>query len=615
MGMNLKRSFYIMLIMSLFTFLAGCTFETSKQSLSFDNNKNSSYYLSQADNSSGSVKVNWQLLAIRALIKENKLTQANTLLSNLPSDLNAEQKEEKLLSQGEIAVKKRRPFDLNQLTIVDLNNSQLYRYYMIKLGLDINSKDINAQAHDYLQLEKYVSETEKRQLLNSTWNFFSKLKADKIGKVLVGEDDITLQGWIDLAYAYQQNNDVPAPQDDDTPDTIATKSQNQKQLLKQAINNWAIQYPDHPAKEIISILTGEQTLAVDANGKKVALLLPLSGSSRIFGETIRQGYIDAIKFFPQEPQQNVIVVDTTSAPMDALIQQAQEQHVELIVGPLLKNEVTKIKELAPAIPVLALNKVEKTTTSANKMCFFALSPEDEAKDAADHIYSQNKIKPLVLVPQSDLGRRVAQSFAAQWAQLSANSSQAYVQYFGNAKTLSANMNHNVGISLAGSPISNDEVSSGEMISAGFDAIYIYASYDELTLIKPMLDMGANKNIGNSSAVMLYSSSKSHVANASDDFYYDMNKTEYAEIPMIQKGNVNTKIPSNVQKDYSLMRLYAMGIDAWRLTNRFNQLNSYQLNFLDGMTGKLSTSDQCEVTRSLSWQQYIYSGANSDSKSE
>jgi uncharacterized protein len=615
MGMNLKRSFYIMLIMSLFTFLAGCTFETSKQSLSFDNNKNSSYYLSQADNSSGSVKVNWQLLAIRALIKENKLTQANTLLSNLPSDLNAEQKEEKLLSQGEIAVKKRRPFDLNQLTIVDLNNSQLYRYYMIKLGLDINSKDINAQAHDYLQLEKYVSETEKRQLLNSTWNFFSKLKADKIGKVLVGEDDITLQGWIDLAYAYQQNNDVPAPQDDDTPDTIATKSQNQKQLLKQAINNWAIQYPDHPAKEIISILTGEQTLAVDANGKKVALLLPLSGSSRIFGETIRQGYIDAIKFFPQEPQQNVIVVDTTSAPMDALIQQAQEQHVELIVGPLLKNEVTKIKELAPAIPVLALNKVDKTTTSANKMCFFALSPEDEAKDAADHIYSQNKIKPLVLVPQNDLGRRVAQSFAAQWAQLSANSSQAYVQYFGNAKTLSANMNHNVGISLAGSPISNDEVSSGEMISAGFDAIYIYASYDELTLIKPMLDMGANKNIGNSSAVMLYSSSKSHVANASDDFYYDMNKTEYAEIPMIQKGNVNTKIPSNVQKDYSLMRLYAMGIDAWRLTNRFYQLNSYQLNFLDGMTGKLSTSDQCEVTRSLSWQQYIYSGANSDSKSE
>ena len=49
----------------------------------------------------------------------------------------------------------------------------------------------------------------------------------------------------------------------------------------------------------------------------------------------------------------------------------------------------------------------------------------------------------------------------------------------------------------------------------------------------------------------------------------------------------------------------MGIDAWRLANRFNQLDSYQLNLLDGLTGKLSTSSQCEVTRELSWQQYVY----------
>ncbi|MCO6540521.1 MAG: penicillin-binding protein activator [Gilliamella sp.] len=251
------------------------------------------------------------------------------------------------------------------------------------------------------------------------------------------------------------------------------------------------------------------------------------------------------------------------------------------------------------------------------MCYFALSPEDEAKDAADHIYSQNKIKPLLLVPQNDLGKRVAQSFAVQWSQLSANSSQAYVQYFGNTQTLSANMNRNIGISLAGNPILIDETLSGGMVSAGFDAIYVYSSYDELTLIKPMLDMGANKTIGNSSAVTLYSSSKSHVANASNDFNYDMNKTEYADIPMVinQMDKVNTNIPSNIQKDYSLIRLYAMGIDAWRLTNRFNQLNSYQPNFLDGMTGKLSTSDQCEVTRALSWQQYIYGEDKSDSKSE
>ncbi|MWN90752.1 hypothetical protein GQ597_08560 [Gilliamella sp. Pra-s65] len=614
--MNLKRSFCVVLIMSLFVFLVGCSLKSNK-SLVFDDHQNSNYYLSQADNSTGSIKVNWQLLAIRALIKENKFSQANVLLSNLPLNLDAEQQIEKLLSEGEIAVKKRKKFDLNQFALEKFTNSQLYRYYTIKLGLDINSKDINAQAHDYLQLEKYVSEAQKRQLLNNIWNFFHKLKSDKLGKIFVDENDIVLRGWVELAYIYQNNTKTLASQDEDTPETIAAKSENQKKLLNQAINSWATQYPDHPANDIISILTGGKTLSVDANAKNVALLLPLNGSSRIFGETIRQGYINAINFFPQEPQQNVIVLDTTSAPIDTLIQQAQEQNVDLIVGPLLKNEVAKIKELAPPIPVLALNKIDNTAASANKMCFFALSPEDEAKDAADHIYSQNKVKPLLLVPQTDLGRRVAQSFAAQWSQLSANNSQAYVQYFGNTTTLSANMNRNVGISLTGNPILNNEGLSEGMLSTGFDAIYVYSSYDELTLIKPMLDMGANKTIGNSSTIILYSSSKSHVANASKDFNYDMNKTEYAEIPMIvnQKDNVNTNIPSNVQKDYSLMRLYAMGIDAWRLANRFNQLNSYQPNFLDGMTGKLSSTEQCEVTRSLSWQQYIYGDAKSDSKSE
>ncbi|OCG24138.1 hypothetical protein A9G22_04995 [Gilliamella sp. App2-1] len=614
--MNLKRYFYAMLIMPLFTFLVGCTLEMSKKSLNFDDTQNSNYYLSQADNSSGSVKANWQLLAIRALIKENKFSQANVLLSNLPLNLNTEQQKEKLLSEGEIAVKKGKGFDINQFNIENLTPSQLYRYYTIKLGLDMNSKDINAQAHDYLQLEKYVLETEKKQLLNDTWNFFSKLTSNKIRKVLVYENEITLQGWVDLAYAYQNASKVIASQDDDTQEVIEEKSQKKIQLLKQAVNNWATQYPDHPAKQIISVLTGEQALVVDANVKKIALLLPLNGSSRIFGETIRQGYMDANKFFPQEPQQNVIVLDTTSKPIDTLIQQAREQNIELIVGPLLKEDVIKIQELAPTVPVLTLNKVDNTTTTANKMCYFALSPDDEAKDAADHLYSQNKIKPLLLVPNTNLGQRVAKSFAAQWSQLSTNSSQAYVQYFGNTKTLSANMNRNLGIILEGDPILiNDTPQSGEILSAEFDAIYVYSSYDELTLIKPMLDMGANKNIGNSSSVTLYSSSKSHVANASDDFNYDMNKTEYAEIPMIvnQKDNIN--IPSNVQKDYSLMRLYAMGIDAWRLANRFNQLNSNQPNFLDGMTGKLSTSNQCEVTRSLSWQQYIYGEAKPDSKTE
>ena len=622
-GMNIKRSLYTILILALLTFLAGCPSNLSKRTSDFDDSKDSNYYLSKVESSSGNAKTNWQLLAVRALIQENKISQANKLLSSLPSELNSEQQIEKTLSQGEIAVKTGKGFKLADLSINELNNSQLFRYYTIKLAIDKKNKNINAQVQDYIELGKYASKGQQKQILSSTWSFFNKLRVDQIRKITVSADDIILQGWLELNSVYQKNNKGAAKPQGENSEIIGTNEQNQKELFTQAIQDWATRYPNHPAIALVSMLTGEQMLTVaDANAKKVALLLPLNGSSRVFGETIRQGYIDAIKYYPQEPQQNIVVLDTTSGALDTLIQQAKEQKVELIVGPLLKSDVNTIKQLAPNIPVLALNKIDNKNASSAKMCFFALSPEDEAIDAANHLFSENKVKPLLLVPQNELGKRVAQSFAKQWSQLSVNSSQAYVQYFGNTKSLSDSMNNNIGIKLVGSPIvlNDDYANSTSSVSnsCDFDAIYIYSSYDELTLLKPMLDMGANKPIGNSSknGINIYSSSKSHVTNASNDFYYDLNQTQYAEIPLIiNQSNATIDLPSNIQKDYSLMRFYAMGVDAWRLANRFNQLNSHQSDLLDGMTGRLSTTDGCEVIRSLSWQQYTYGASTSNSENQ
>ncbi|WP_172397997.1 penicillin-binding protein activator, partial [Gilliamella apicola] len=163
--MNLKNFFYIISMSILLTFLTGCPGNQS-QLIDYDGNKSSSYYLSQADESSGNVKTNWQLLAIQALIKENKVSQAKVLLSQISSDLNDEQQNEKLLLQGEIAVKLKKPFNIKQLTTDGLTNSQLYRYYSIKLSLDEKSKDINGQAHDYIELEKYTPGKQKNQILN-----------------------------------------------------------------------------------------------------------------------------------------------------------------------------------------------------------------------------------------------------------------------------------------------------------------------------------------------------------------------------------------------------------------------------------------------------------------
>lgn len=499
-----------------------------------------------------------------------------------------------------------------------------FQYYAAKIANQ--DKDANTKAHDYIALAKYAPADQRNQVINETWQFLTKLTPDELQSILVYANETTLQGWIDLLYAYQNNSKPYTPVETDTPEIIAQKKQAQQDQLAQALGEWALQYPDHPAKILLANLTTPTASnSTTVNGKKVALFLPLNGASHIFGETIRQGYLDAKKFYPNEPEQNIIVIDTTSAPLSTLIEQAKQQGAEMIVGPLLKEQVLEIKNLSPNLPVLALNKVDASDNTANptnKICFFALSPEDEAKDAANHIYAQHKTKPLLLVPQTDLGKRVAQSFAKQWQQLT-NGGTAYMQSFTDASTLSSRMNHGEGITLTGDVITvenSDNNTNGNnqsenqpeptvTPSADFDAIYVYASYDELTFIKPMIEMKSNWSLSSPTAPTMYTSSKSDSTKASTDFYYDMERVQFAEIPMIvNQATILTTVPEgtlpdNIKSDYSLMRLYAMGIDAWQLANHFNQLGSHDV--LAGMTGQLSTAPGCEVIRTLTWQQYSH----------
>ncbi|MBN0574497.1 penicillin-binding protein activator, partial [Pseudomonas aeruginosa] len=88
----------------------------------------------------------------------------------------------------------------------------------------------------------------------------------------------------------------------------------------------------------------------------------------------------------------------------------------LVVGPLLKENVEEVIKSNTPLNVLAPNQPEKVESRAN-LCYFALSPEDEARDAARHIHQQGKQTPLLLVPRGALGDRVVSAFADEWLKL------------------------------------------------------------------------------------------------------------------------------------------------------------------------------------------------------
>ncbi|MGG8168038.1 penicillin-binding protein activator [Klebsiella aerogenes] len=307
------------------------------------------------------------------------------------------------------------------------------------------------------------------------------------------------------------------------------------------------------------------------------------------------------------PAAELKIYDTTSQPMSQLLTQVQQDGATIVVGPLLKENVEEVMKSNTSLNVLALNQPGKVENRPN-LCYFALSPEDEARDAARHIHDQGKQTPLLLVPRGALGDRVVSAFADEWLKLGGGT--VLQQRLGSTAELKSGVNGG-GISLTGSPVStlpssvdSSLGSPGDVpVSSGgsIDAAYIVATPEQIGYIKPLIAM---RN-GSQSNVTLYASSRSAQGTSGPDFRLEMEGLQYSEIPMLAGSNpaLMQQALSAVRNDYSLARLYAMGADAWSLANHFAQMRQSPGYELNGNTGDLTATPDCVINRKLSWLKY------------
>ncbi len=352
-----------------------------------------------------------------------------------------------------------------------------------------------------------------------------------------------------------------------------------------------------PAQASVSDLTGEQPAAQPA-----PVSTPAATTTAVSA--------------PANPSAELKIYDTSSQPLSQILSQVQQDGASIVVGPLLKNNVEELLKSNTPLNVLALNQPENIENRVN-ICYFALSPEDEARDAARHIRDQGKQAPLVLIPRSSLGDRVANAFAQEWQKLGGGT--VLQQKFGSTSELRAGVNGGSGIALTGSPITPRATTDSGMTTNNptlqttptddqftnnggrVDAVYIVATPGEIAFIKPMIAM---RN-GSQSGATLYASSRSAQGTAGPDFRLEMEGLQYSEIPMLAGGNLPLmqQALSAVNNDYSLARMYAMGVDAWSLANHFSQMRQVQGFEINGNTGSLTANPDCVINRKLSWLQY------------
>ncbi len=543
--------------------LAACSNNQVTEALKDEAYANSEFYINKADQSGKEEEQqSYRLLAVRKLIDENKVVEAqNTMADIVVEKLNELQKPEYQLLSAQLAALQGKNAEayslLKSLPQAQLSQSQLLRVYQTQARIAENQNDAIEVVRARSFMDSYMKDTQSRQANNDKiWETLRNANRGMLEKAVAGPGEMGLAGWLALAVAYNQHMSAP-------------------EQLPQVIQNWKQQYPNHSATilmptELQNVVSFQQT---QLNG--VALLLPLSGEGKILGDIIKRGFDDA----KGQDSLMVQVFDTDTAPVSDLLTQAKQQGAQTVIGPLLKNRVDEML-VSPEINnlnVLALNSTPNAKAVA-KVCYYGLSPESEAKSAAERFQKDGLNNAVVLAPNGDFGQRSADAFAQRWRQLT--NKDADIRYYNEAFE---------GISL----LQSASLSQGS-------GIYVLGTAEQLVDVKQGID---NSPLANQYPI--YTSSRSNSPNNGPDFRLTMEGVKFSEIPLLSdpESDEYKKAEQIAESDFSMMRLYAMGSDTWSIANKFNEFRQIPGYKVHGLTGILSAGTNCNIEREMNWLQY------------
>lgn len=237
---------------------------------------------------------------------------------------------------------------------------------------------------------------------------------------------------------------------------------------------------------------GSQTTAGggQVGGVKVALLLPISGqgNSQNVAKALKQAGELALFDF-DNPNVQLVPKDTLGTPEGAraAAQDAVKEGAELIIGPLFSNEVAAAAPEAQraGIPIVAFSSDRKV--AGNGVYLLSFLAGSDIPRIVSFAVSRGKKRFAALIPQTDTGRLLEQSFLAAVSQ-QGGQAVAVKTYPQDANGMVAPVRDIAALARKGEP-------------AQIDALFIPSGADSLPALAPLLpysefDTNAVKLLGN-----------------------------------------------------------------------------------------------------------------------
>lgn len=340
---------------------------------------------------------------------------------------------------------------------------------------------------------------------------------------------------------------------------------------------------------------------------RVAVLLPTDGGLSSAARAIRDGILSA---YLEQPGSTVIRFYSSGNSNESAIAaylQARDDGATQIVGPLRSGSTGALASLDdPSVPILLLNNPNESKllnplqrTVVNSL---TLSQTEEARAIARSALLQDQRKAIVIVPESDWGKRIETAFSTQFeqgeGQISAatrfnSTSEDYSDMLtlllkiDESKQRKADLQARLGVPLNFEPSRRDD----------FDFIFMAANPKEGRELKPLLRFHDAGEIPVYAMGRIYSGRK---ALASDQ---DLNGIVFPVTDwQLQTAEADRPALESLRGG-AYGNLYALGQDAWHVLPWLPLMQKDpDLSFPGGIGGLKMQSDG-HLERQPAWAQF------------
>ena len=342
--------------------------------------------------------------------------------------------------------------------------------------------------------------------------------------------------------------------------------------------------------------------------RRIAVILPFIGQYGQAAAAVRDGMLAAYYADSGErPRLRFYPVNENAQSSAEAYEQALVDGADWVVGPLHRGGVSAV---APLIKdgqnVLLLNEPDGNAALPASASKLALLPNDEVNQIAERLSETGRKRTLVLAPSGDVGSKSSDAFRARYAELGGSTELTVYQAegvdqlttlkgalgFAESERRRAEVERIIGMKVSFEPRIRDDL----------DAIFLIGRAQQARLIMAQLKLYAT------GGVPIVSTSQVYQGAGNSSLDTDLNSVQFTELPWLL--GIETVGPSRAairaampQAAGAAGRLYALGIDAYRLLPYLAYLRNHPDQLFPGATGRMRVDAFGGFERRLGWAHF------------